>query len=211
MQNESELDGEDSGKSPEAVGLSTVVEPSEIASNPILLSLGQMSLIEKFSKQLAMNGVGVLKLNRRKQWQVRYFTISKELIALTAHEQKCKTGDVAQCPKALLWLKQFDPKNGGYAATNIDKSGHGGMLFVDLVDVTVTNKEDTQNPIPRKLMNTFKNSVSLSMHFEMDGQNRSIEFRCKDNDEAQFMCTCMKGIRDLLKQERSLRLEMKSD
>ena len=211
MQNESELDEEDSGKSPEAVGLSTVVEPSEIASNPILLSLGQMSLIEKFSKQLAMNGVGVLKLNRRKQWQVRYFTISKELIALTAHEQKCKTGDVAQCPKALLWLKQFDRNNGGYAVTNIDKSGHGGMLFVDLVDVTVTNIEDTQNPIPKKLMNTFKNSVSLSMHFEMDGQNRSVEFRCKDNDEAQFMCTCMKGIRDLLKQERSLRLEMKSD
>ena len=109
------------------------------------------------------------------------------------------------------WSHKIDRNNGGYAVTNIDKSGHGGMLFVDLVDVTVTNIEDTQNPIPKKLMNTFKNSVSLSMHFEMDGQNRSVEFRCKDNDEAQFMCTCMKGIRDLLKQERSLRLEMKSD
>jgi len=109
-------------------------------TTPILLSFSQRSLIEKFSKQLATDGVEVLKLNRRKQWQARYFTVSREQIALVAHEAKSKSGDVTQCPKALLWLKKFNAKSGGYGITTIDKNGHGGMLLVDLADVPGTRE-----------------------------------------------------------------------
>jgi len=178
-------------------------------STPILLSFSQKSLVEKFTKQLATDCVEVLKLNTRKQWQIRYFTVSKEQIALTAHEANNNSKDVAQCPNALLWLKKFNPKNGGYGISNIDKNGHGGMMLVDLVDVHVSTKTDMENPIPKKLLDKFKDPVLLTLDYVMDGgkENRSIEFRCKNNDEAQFLCTCMRVIRDLLKREQSLRIK----
>jgi len=176
-------------------------------TGPILLSFSQRILMEKFSKQLTAVGVEVLKLNRRKQWQIRYFTVSKEQIPLSAHEAIVKTGDIARCPKALLWLKKFNPKNGGYGIINIDKDGHGGMLLVDLVDIQVKDsKADTlENPIPKKLLDKFKNSVLVMVQYKTRDILRSIEFRCKDNDEAQFLCTCMRVIGDLLRRERSLR------
>jgi hypothetical protein len=163
-------------------------------------------LVEKFTKQLGTDGVEVLKLNSRKQWQVRYFTVAKEQLALTAHEAKSKSGDTAQCPKALLWLKKFNNKNGGYGLTNIDKSGHGGMMIVDLTDVSVSNKRDLENPLPKKLQNKFQHSVLVTLDYTVNGTFRSVEFRCKNNDEAQFLCTCLRVIRDLLRREQFLRL-----
>ena len=177
---------------------------------PMLLSFSQRSLVEKFSKQMTAVGIQVLKLNTRKQWQMRYFTVSMEQIALSAHEAINKTGEIAQCPKALLWLKKFNAKSGGYGIVNIDKNGHGGMLLVDLVDIQVSERRDDllENPIPKKLQGRFENSVLLTLKYKMQGVLRSIEFRCKDNDEAQFLCTCMRVIRDLLRRERSLRSKL---
>jgi len=179
-------------------------------AGPILLSFSQRSLMEKFSKQLTSVGVQVLKLNTRNQWQTRFFTVSTEQIALSAHEAISKTGEIAQCPKALLWLKKFSPKTGGYGIVNIDKNGHGGMLLVDLVDIQASDRRDDMvgNPIPKKLMDNFENSVLVTLKYKMKGVLRSIEFRCRDNDEAQFLCTCMRVIRDLLRRERSLRQKL---
>lgn len=178
-------------------------------TTPILLSFSQRSLIEKFSKQLAHHGVEVLKLNRRSQWQARYFTVSKEQIALIAHEAKTKSGaEVAQCPKALLWLKKFSSKSGGYSLSNIDKNGHGGMMLVGLKDIIVSaDHQDLKSPLPKKFADKFKDSVMVALEHEFKGEKRRIEFRCKDNDEAQFLCTCMRVIRDLLKREQTLRLK----
>ena len=189
--------------------VSTTVMTTPTAG-PILLSFSQRSLMEKFSKQLTAVGVQVLKLNTRKQWQTRYFTVSNEQIALSAHEAISKTGEIAQCPKALLWLKKFSPQTGGYGLMNIDKNGHGGMLLVDLVEIQVSDSKDDmlEHPIPKKLMDRFQNSVLVTLKYKMSGFLRSIEFRCKDNDEAQFLCTCMRVIRDLLRRERSLRQKL---
>lgn len=175
------------------------------AATPMLLSFSQRSLIEKFSNQLSTDGIEVLKLNHRKKWQVRYFTVSREVIALTAHEAKSQSGDVAQCPKALLWMKKFNAKNGGYGISNIDKQGHGGMMLIDLTDVHVVEKEGDEIPLPKNLIKKFKNSVLIKLEHTIKGEKRSIGFRCKNNDEAQFLCTCMRVIRDLLKRERSMR------
>ena len=190
-------------QSPHAVDVKTKLS---VTTTPILLSFSQRSLVEKFTKQLGTDGVEVLKLNSRKQWQVRYFTVSKEQIALTAHEAKSRSGDTAQCPKALLWLKKFNNKNGGYGLTNIDKSGHGGMMIVELTDVSVSNKQDIENPLPKKLQSKFEKSVLVTLDYTMNGGFRSVTFRCKDNDEAQFLCTCLRVIRDLVKREQYLRL-----
>jgi hypothetical protein len=198
------------GGSSGSEGASEVVKHS--TTTPILLSFSQRSLIEKFSKQLTHHGIEVLKLNRRMQWQPRYFAISKEQIALIAHEAKTKSGaEVAQCPKALLWLKKFSSKNGGYSLSHIDKNGHGGMLLVDLKDIQVSaDHQDLKSPLPKKFADKFKDSVMMALEYEFSGQKRRIEFRCKDNDEAQFLCTCMRVIRDLLKREQALRLKTQS-
>ena len=179
---------------------------------PILLSFSQKSLVERFAKQLGKDGVQVLKLNTRKQWQVRYFTVSKEKTPLTAHGVNSKSKNVAHCPNALLWLKKFNSKSGGYGISNIDKTGHGGMLLVGLVDVHVSTQADKEHPIPKKLKDKFKEPVLLTIDYVMDvagtgKDNRSISFCCKDNDEAQFICTCMRVIRDLLKREVALRIK----
>lgn len=195
-----------SGASDIASDMFSLSVASKATATPILLSFSQRSLIEKFSKQLANVGVEVLKLNRRKQWQVRYFTVSKEQIALIAHEANSKSGaEVAQCPKALLWLKKFNGKGGGYSLANIDKSGHGGMLLVDLKDIHVSPNQDMESPIGKKLADKFKDSVLVALEYQFNGEKRRIEFRCRDNDEAQFLCTCMRVIRDLLKREQALR------
>jgi hypothetical protein len=201
---EDDPSGKSEGKCEDVVSMTPSAAPS---AGPILLSFSQRSLMDKFSKQLTAVGVEVLKLNTRKQWQTRYFTVSKEQIALSAHEAISKTGELAHCPKALLWLKKFNPKNDGYGITNIDKDGHGGMLLVDLVDIQVHDAKGDPNeiPIPKKQVDKFKNSVLVTLQYKMNGKLRSIEFRCKDNDEAQFLCTCMRVIRDLLRRERSLR------
>ena len=185
---------------------SEIIKPT---TTPILLSFSQRSLIEKFSKQLTHHGVEVLKLNRRMQWQARYFAVSKEQVALIAHEANTKSGsEVAQCPKALLWLKKFSSKSGGYSLTHIDKNGHGGMLLVDLKDIQVSaDHKDLKTPLPKKLADKFKDSVMVALEYEFNGEKRRIEFRCKDNDEAQFLGTCMRVIRDLLKREQALRLK----
>ncbi len=195
---------------PSRSGASRDKSKASSTSGPILLSFSQRSLMEKFSKQLTAVGIEVLKLNTRKQWQTRYFTVSKEQIALSAHEAISKTGELAQCPKALLWLKKFNPKSGGYGIVNIDKNGHGGMLLVDLVDVQVSERKDdmVDNPIPKKLLDGFDRSALITLKYKMKGILRSIEFVCRDNDEAQFLCTCMRVIRDLLRRERSLRQKL---
>ena len=82
--------------------------------------------------------------------------------------------------------------------------------MVDLVDIEVSDRKDDMiaNPIPKKLLDGFDKSVLVTLKYKMHGVLRSIEFRCRDNDEAHFLCTCMRVIRDLLRRERSLRQKL---
>jgi hypothetical protein len=178
------------------------------ASTPMTLSNNQRSLVEKFSKHLSNDGVEVLKLNTKKQWQVRFFTISKEQITLSAHEALKPSGDVAQCPKALLWVKKFSSKN-TYGISNIDKLGHGGMMLASLVNVQVTSKVENKHLIPKKMQDKFKKAVVVTLDYNFDGADKTVEFLCRDNDQAQFLCTCIRVSRDLLKREETLRQRLK--
>lgn len=178
------------------------------ASTPMTLSNNQRSLVEKFSKHLSNDGVEVMKLNTKKQWQVRFFTISKEQVALTAHEALKPSGDVAQCPKALLWVKKFSAK-GIYGISNIDKLGHGGMMLASLVNVQVIPKVENKHLIPKKMQEKFKKAVIVTLDYNFDGAEKSVEFLCTDNDQAQFLCTCIRVSRDLLKREETLRQRLK--
>mmetsp|Transcript_102521 Transcript_102521/g.285549 ORF Transcript_102521/g.285549 Transcript_102521/m.285549 type:complete len:91 (+) Transcript_102521:112-384(+) len=79
------------------------------------------------------------------------------------------------------------------------------MLLVDLKDIHVSPNQDMESPIGKKLADKFKDSVLVALEYQFNGEKRRIEFRCRDNDEAQFLCTCMRVIRDLLKREQALR------
>ena len=187
--------------------------PTDTAS-ALVLSSSQRHLMEKFSKKLSSDGIEVLKLNTKGKWQIRYLTVSKELIPLSAHKAVSKSqDDLAYCHKALLWLKKFNHHHkDGYGISNIDKNGHGGMLLVDLSEIKVTSnnvlKQD--DSIPKKLQEPFKDSVLVTMEYKINGSHRSIELRCKNDDDAQFLCTCTRLIRDLLRREKSLRQKSKS-
>eukprot|EP00980_Cylindrotheca_fusiformis_P011639 scaffold2751_cov131-Cylindrotheca_fusiformis.AAC.6 len=178
------------------------------ASTPMTLSNNQRSLVEKFSKHLSSDGVEVLKLNSRNQWQVRFFTISKEQVALSAHEALKPTGDVAQCPKALLWVKKFSSKS-TYGISHIDKLGHGGMMLASLVNVQVIPKVENKHLIPKRMQEKFKKPVLVILVYNFDGAAKSVEFLCREDDQAQFLCTCIRVSRDLLKREENLRKSLK--
>jgi len=190
------------------------VQSPSVAS-PILLSSSQRNLIERFSKQLTSVGIEVLKLNTKRKWQIRHLTVSKEMIPLSAHQAISKSEDLTSCHKALLWLKKFNRTHhgDGYGISNIDKNGHGGMLLVDLSEIKVSNvAEDlVENPLPKKLHEPFKDSVLVTMDYKINGSRRSIELRCKNDDEAQFLCTCTRLVRDMLRREKSLRQKSKSN
>lgn len=79
-------------------------------------------------------------------------------------------------------------------------------MIVELNDVSVSNKRDLETPLPKKLQSKFKDSVLVTLDYTMNGGFRSVAFRCKNNDDAQFLCTCLRVIRDLLKREQFLRL-----
>ena len=72
------------------------------------------------------------------------------------------------------------------------------------------NTEEAELTIPKRLLDKFKNSVLVTLDYTINGGKRSVEFRCKDNDEAQFLCTCMRIIRDLLKREQALRQKIQN-
>ena len=91
----------------------------------------------------------------------------------------------------------------------IDKSGHGGMTLSNLIDIRVTNKVENHNSIPKKMQDKFNKSSIITLEYSFDGAPKSVEFLCKDNDQAQFLCTCMRVTRDLLKREEILRNRLK--
>ena len=71
-----------------------------------------------------------------------------------------------------------------------------------LIQVSDAKTDTLENSLPKKLTDKFKDSILVTLQYKMNGALRSIEFQCKDNDEAQFFCTCMRVIRGLLRRER---------
>ena len=183
---------------------------SVISTDSITLTNNQRALVEQFAGQLSNYGMEVLKLNRKNQWQLRYFTVSKEQLALTAHEALRPVGEVSQCPEALLWFKKFNPNSGGYNLSNIDKGGHGGMMLANVIDVQVFDSPNLDN-VPKKLLSRFEKASLVKMIYTMDGSPRVTDFLCRDSNEAQYLSTCIRVSRDLHKREAILRLRLKDN
>jgi hypothetical protein len=83
------------------------------------------------------------------------------------------------------------------------------MMLASLVNVQVTSKVENKHLIPKKMQDKFKKAVVVTLDYNFDGADKTVEFLCRDNDQAQFLCTCIRVSRDLLKREETLRQRLK--
>jgi len=177
-------------------------EPKESAMTPRspAFSVSQRRILEKFSSTLKHNGMEVLKLNRDKKWQTRYLVVSKEVLWLNDAEVNAHSGDRGQCPYGILWTKRFNPMK-EYSISAIDRHGHGGVHFAQLVKVSATGRSDLGHPLNKKQQEKFKESVAISVDFTLNGSPKSVVLLCRTTDAAHFLCTGLRVIMDVLKRE----------
>jgi hypothetical protein len=175
-------------------------------SLPTALSLNQRRILEKFSASLKIQGVEVLKQNRDTKWQLRFLTASKELTEIS-NVKITTEGEKAFCPRALLWLKKFNPRGkADYSTSMIDKQGRGGVMLSDLVKVTALGRSEPAGTFPKKYQEKFNDSVTVIIDYKLNDAVRSMVLRCKSTDEAHFLCTGLRVCMDVLKREDDVTL-----
>jgi hypothetical protein len=157
------------------------------------LSFEQREVLEKFSSSLKNAGVEVLKLSRRNKWQVRYLTVSREVMRLNTEEEV--TGNVGQCPRALLWPKQIKSQN--HSVSCIKGNGRGGVLFENLKQVrSIASNEFYDRHLPRRLKSTFPTYAGVALDYRYKTGDRQLHFCFKTNQDAQAFVTAMLIIKE---------------
>jgi len=165
--------------------------------------------LEHVSSVLNNEGLEVLKLGRSNKWQLRYLALSSDVLWLSNCDSD--TGNVGQCPKALLWLKRrTDSRDRGL--TNLKKQGRGGLLFSNMNNIQLVKKESTSasgtlEHISKKLKASFSafHAVSVDYSFDEDDgtdTNRSVMFCFKNEEDAEAFIDAMKIIRNIIMKER---------
>jgi hypothetical protein len=175
--------------------LATLASPND-QSMFSALSYNERSVLEKFSTTLRNEGIEVLKLNRRNKWQTRFLTVSHEVTWLNTQAAEAAIG---QCPKALLWLKQF--KGSSYGISNLKKQGRGGFLFAKLQSVETTATTSSSH-IPKRLKALFEENACVSLEYSFEGGRRSLTLCFKNTQDAKTFCAAMKIIKDVIEREQ---------
>ena len=157
-----------------------------------VLSPERLGAVAKFSAICKMEGIEVLKLNRRNKWQARFLTVSSETFQL--HH----SNDLANYPQALLWVKRFNARQ-SYSLNTISNEGKGGVEFNDIENITLETSENA----PPKSFPKFKNSVQLNLHYHCGETERSLAIRFKTQAEADFFSSSIEAIIDVLDYEGS--------
>lgn len=142
--------------------------------------------------RLKHSAIEVLKLNREKNWQLRFLTVTDEVLAF----EKSAVGGIDSCPMGLLWVKKFDHGK-QHTLASLGKNGKGGMLFNWIEHMSVTKDNHPLNRKQKK--GKFKNSITLALYLDADGYKREVLFRCANREDAfalstgfQLMLDCMK-------------------
>lgn len=158
------------------------------------LTLEQRAVLEKFSFSLKNEGVEVLKLSRWNKWQIRYLVVSREVTQLNAEQEV--TGNIGQCPKALLWPKHI-VKTQSNTVSSIKENGRGGVLFNRLKQVRpIESNEFYDRGLPRKLKKLFPEFAGAVVDYGYEGGERQLHFCFKTNIDAQAFVTTMLIIKD---------------
>lgn len=161
-----------------------------------IASLEQQEVLERFISTLKNDGVEVLKLGRRNNWQIRYLTVSRESSSTGGHSP--------QFPRALLWLKQF--KADTYSIDAIKVKGRGGVLFSQLMSVDLANTDSFyftnadsfyQKILPKKFQPKFPTSCGVVLTYVYESGVRKLLLCFKNEGDAKSFCTSMRIIKKL--------------
>jgi hypothetical protein len=174
--------------------LADELRPSATASAS--LTIDQRMVLQTFSTCLKKSGVEVLKLSRWNIWQVRYLTISRESLQLSSDGEDAN--EAAQCPKALLWLKQTGKALQNRSLSGIKDNGRGGMLFETMKQVVpIESNEYYDRNLPKRLKKKFPEFAGVLVHYILNGHDRHIHFCFKSKQDAQSFTTTMRIIQDV--------------
>ena len=173
----------------EAVRSSQVLEKREVSGiDQVNLPLGfSPENASQVFGRLRNGGIEVLKLNREKNWQPRFLTITAETMRL---------GKIELFPAGLLWVKKFD-QGQKHSLTSIDKNGKGGISFYGIDHISVTKDKHALNRKQKK--GKFKDSITLVLHSNKYGSLREILFRCLSNDDAFALSSGIQIILDCIR------------
>jgi hypothetical protein len=173
-------------------------KPPMHGSLPSALSLNQHRILTKFFNTLRKQGMEVLKQNRDTKWQVRYLTTSKEVKEINRFENREEVGNMRELPLSILWLKRFSSRC-TYSTSLIDKHGRGGLMLSHLTRVTASGRSEVVGLMPKKFQEAYKESVIVSLEYEISGSLRALVLRCKTTADAHFLCTGLRVCSELLK------------
>lgn len=172
--------------------------PSVAATTTVISVKQSLSHPREFPAVLKNDGIEVLKLGRRKKWQVRYLTVSREMMWINARDT---TGDIGQCPKALLWLKRFD--NRLHGISSLRSNGRGGLLFSNLLSMRTIDKEsELPIPIPKRMVKKFPGLAGVTLDYTFDkGNRRSLLLCFKSKQDSNSFVSAMKFIKHVLDEQ----------
>jgi hypothetical protein len=177
-----------------AQSLATSITPKSLLRS---LSFQHQGVLEKFISTLKNEGVEVLKLGRRNNWQIRFLTVSREVSWPNRGQNSADSAHCPQCPRALLWLKQFNAEN--YSIDAIKGKGRGGVLFTQLMSVELKSTDVFyKKNLPRKFQPSFPASGGVVLTYVFEGGTRELLLCFKNSVDAESFCTSMKIIKKVV-------------
>jgi hypothetical protein len=164
------------------------------------------SPLRVFFAVMKNEGMEVLKLGRRNKWQLRYLTVTVEVMNFTDHKYEVDVGD-SQCPLGLLWLKHRPDSQHGLSS--LKKLGRGGLPFSSLRKIGSVRDEnagaatESLSKISKKQRALFPslNGVSIEYSFISDDgslENRSVLFCFKTEKDADAFAAAMETIKTIV-------------
>lgn len=184
---------------PKSLDTATPALLPTIAPNSLLapLSYDPQDVLERFISTLKNEGIEVLKLGRRNGWQIRFLTVSREVSWPNRDQSSTDSTHCPQCPRALLWLKQFSSEN--YSIDAIKGKGRGGVLFTQLLSVDFPRTDlFLKKTLPRKFQPNFPPSGGVVLTYVYEGGTRELLLCFRNNVDAQSFCTSMKIIKKVV-------------
>ncbi|KAL3796049.1 hypothetical protein ACHAW5_007832 [Stephanodiscus triporus] len=146
--------------------------------------------VSRVFDRLRNEGIEVLKLNREKNWQPRFLTITAEIVNFGGNDS---------FPAGLLWVKKFDQAK-QHTMASVDKKGKGGIMFTRIDHISVTKDNHALNRKQKKGM--FKDSITLALHSIRSGSQREILFRCMSKGDAFALSSGFQAILDRIRFEQ---------
>lgn len=166
----------------------STAQSTEEKSMATTITTVQQEVLKRFSSMLRNDKVEVLKLNRHGKWQVRFITVSTEILWLNKGREP-PTPKSSQCPQALLWYKGHNVRNTGLAGLKND--GRGGFLFSQLHKIGRDPNLHPPAPIPKKLKSKFRSYAGVKIKYLCDEGERDLLFCFQDKSDASAFCTAI--------------------